>query len=251
MAALCTQKHTKLFTVCCTWDLPGHRRTLVPPRHWCMPVLWARKASDNHGAGKLLKAFHHGDAPNSPGTARCLSLWWHWWGKASPVPPHASFACCPQGWKELLKEHLVSEQGWFSLVPFTCSRNSEVTDGSVYCIAVASPASFALIQVWQHRTIPPIHKILGFSLFSLTLVFEWYWFILMNGLAILWQITRWHGVRGREAKPFFFLLQFSPKLGVNYGLQLMMKCWGCRNILLTQQKEQSTSFSKKQYFFVF
>lgn len=145
--------------------------------------------------------------------------------------------------KELPKEHLVSGQGWFSLVPFTCSRNSEVTDGSVYCIAVASPASFALIQVWQHRTIPPIHKILGFSLFPLTLGFEWYWFILMNGLAILWQITRWHGVRGREAKPFFFLLQFSPKLGVNYGLQLMMKCWGCRNILLTQQKEQSTSFS--------
>lgn len=95
----------------------------------------------------------------------------------------------------------------------------------------------------------PFIKSWDFHCFLWHCFFEWYWFILTNGLAILWQITRWHGVRGREGKPFFFFLQFSPRLGVNYGLQLMMKCWGCRNILLTQQKEQSTSLSKKQYFF--
>lgn len=144
------------------------------------------------------------------------------------------------GSKEL-PEHLMSGQGWFSLVPATCSRSSGVTDGSIYCVAVTSPANFTLIWAQQCKTIPPIHKTLGFLLFWVAVIR----FMLMNVLVVLWKITWWHGVRDRKANPFFFSLQFSPKLDVNYVLQLLMKCWGCWHFLLTQQKEQSPSFSKK------
>lgn len=102
------------------------------------------------------------------------------WVISTEAKPHrqhhtSAFPTALMGGKEP-PEHLASGQGWFSLVLFICFRSSGVTDGSVYCVAVVSPASFTLIPAWQHRTIPPIHKTLGFLLFPLTFGF---WMILI------------------------------------------------------------------------
>lgn len=251
VVALGIQKYTKCFLVCWVLDLPRWRRKAqMPPKHRSVLVLWGGWASDNHGVGNLMEAFHHGDASQQSQ----LPLGVFPQGRSTGAKPHQhhhtpALPTALVGGKEP-PEHLASGQGWFSLVPFICSRSSGVTDGSIYCIVVASPASFALIQAQQRRTIPPIHKTPGFLLFPLTFGF---WMILIYAYERLSDLVKNNMVawgQGQEAKPFFFSLQFSPKLCVNYVLQLMMKCWGCRDILLTQQKEQSTSFSKKQYFFV-
>lgn len=85
--------------------------------------------------------------------------------------PHAPALPTALGGGKEQPEHLASGQGGFPPVPFPCPGSSGITDGSVYCVAVASPASFALIRAQPSRTIPPIHKTLGFLLSPLTFGF--------------------------------------------------------------------------------
>lgn len=98
-----------------------------------------------------------------------------------------------------LPEHLTSGQGWFSLVPFTCSGSSGVTDGSIYCVAVTAPASFTLTWAQQRKTIPPIHKTPGF-------LFFWFCVILIYAYERLGDLVKNNMVawgQGQEGKTIF------------------------------------------------
>lgn len=204
-----------IFQGSCTFRSPAISWLYIFPSapHPCLQKLsscgpykikWGQSGSRGWG-GKLLDAPHHGDAPKHPRLSQ----------------PHQQH---PSRQEQL--EYLTPGHGCCPHC-LLCSGSLGVTDGSIYGIAVGSPASPTLIPGWQRQTIPLIHKTLRFHCYLCcpkTLGFRMVLIYVHKCPRDFVKNNRWHGVRGREAKAFFFLLQFLPKLCMSCVFQLMMKC---------------------------